>query len=217
MRVPFNQALANSSTLAPGDHASSFQGQRHLLRTMAQCSHPRWLGLRRAASPRVFSQGVCRTALSLPTCLALRRSRLRLATGCASPLERYPGGPQVYSGPGGPQFQMTIPAGTGRLVPRYTPVLPAHQLQTGTLANTSCSVPGVLRSWRPTSSRPVSQQVPFARSPGLLQSWRLTSSSSIGRSVPQMYSGPGGHSPQDRYPSRYAPQVHRGPTGSLLG
>ena len=80
--------------------------------------------------------------------------------GCAPPLERYPGGPQVYSGPGGAPAPDQYPG-------QYE--FPRS--------------PGVLWSWRPTSSRPVSRPI----------------RDSLG---PQVYSGPGGPPAPDRYPGR---------------
>jgi hypothetical protein len=142
--------------------------------------HPRWLGLRRrrrpACSPRVYAarRSVCHL-LGAAAIAVVVGNRMRITSGALSrrstgvlrswrppvPAD-YPGqygssGPQVYCGPAGP---------------------PAPDQ-----ANTSCSVPGVLRSWRPTSSRPVSQPVRFARSPGILPSWRLTSSTPVSRPV----------------------------------
>ena len=184
--------------------------------------------------------------------------------GCAPPLERYPGGPQVYSGPGGapapdqypwpvrvasiprctlvlaarqlqtsilastsctiprctpvlaaPELQITIP---GRLVPRCTPVLVAHQLQTSILASTSRSVPRctpVRAADQLQTSIPASTIRSVPRYTPVLAAHQLQARIPTGTSrlVRQMYSGAGGHSPRDRYPSRYAPQGHRGPTG----
>ena len=87
-------------------------------------------------------------------------------------------------------------------VPRCTPVLAAHQLQTSILASTSRSVPRCTPVLAAPSSRPVSWPVRVARSPGVLRSWQppspdhypgyvvgpqctpVAGSASTGRSVP---------------------------------
>jgi len=107
--------------------------------------------------------------------------------GCAPPLERYPGGPQVYSGPGGAPAPDQYPGQYDSLGPQvYSgPGGPPAPDQ----------YPGQY------DSGPVGPPAPD-QYPG--------QSGSPGR---QMYSGPGVPSPPNRYPGRYAPQGYRGPIG----
>jgi hypothetical protein len=114
--------------------------------------------------------------------------------GCAPPLERYPGGPQVYSGPGGAPAPDQYPGQYESLGPQ---VYSGHGGRPA-----PDQYPSQYDSLGPqVYSRPGGSPAPGPY-PG-----RYESAGS------EMYSGARGHSPQDRYPSRYAPQVHRGPTG----
>jgi hypothetical protein len=124
--------------------------------------------------------------------------------GCAPPLERYPDGPQVYSGPGGapapdqypgeyelPDPQVYSSPGGAPTPDQYFGQyeLLDPQVYSGPGGPSSRSLsrvvwsPGVLQSWWRTSSRPVSWPVRVARSPGVLRSGRPTSSGPVSQPV----------------------------------
>ena len=173
-----------------------FQGQRHRLRTMAQCRRPRWLGLRRTASPRVWLPG------SVP-----HGAPAHLLGAAAIAV--------VVGNRRAHHLWSVIPA-----VPRCTPVLAAHQLQTSILASTSRSVPRC----SPVAAEQLRTSIPASTirsvprcSPVAAEQLRTSIPASTIRSAPRFTPVLAAHQLQTSIPastSSPGPQMYSGPGGA---